>query len=100
MISQARVMEQMLQLHFEVGVVVRSRWQVKVIREQWQEPLYSLGAIVVWFGFSFAFVSFFFLYFLFFLVMRMGGSRGRYLFVGTEVWRAWWCDGMGCEIKI
>ena len=43
--SQARVQRQMLQLHLEDGVAVRSRLQVKVMRVQWQEPLYSFGAI-------------------------------------------------------
>jgi hypothetical protein len=38
-ISQARVLKQMLQLHFDVLVVERSRWTVKVIRRQWQEPV-------------------------------------------------------------
>lgn len=44
-ISQARVVRQMEQLHFDVGVVVRSRVAVKRMRRQWQEPVYSLGAI-------------------------------------------------------
>lgn len=44
--SQARVQEQMLQLHFEVGVEEKSMLQVKVMRAQWQEPLYSFGAMV------------------------------------------------------
>jgi hypothetical protein len=44
-ISQARVLRQMEQLHFDVGVVVRSRVAVKRMRRQWQEPVYSFGAI-------------------------------------------------------
>lgn len=48
--SQARVLKQMLQLHFEEGVVVRSRVAVKVMRRQWQEPLYSLRAILTFGG--------------------------------------------------
>jgi hypothetical protein len=41
-----------------VRVEERSRVQVKVMREQWQEPLYSLGAIMIWF--VFAFISYIF----------------------------------------
>lgn len=40
MISQARVLKQMLQLHFPLAFgAERSRVQVKVIRWQWQEPV-------------------------------------------------------------
>jgi hypothetical protein len=38
-ISQARVLKQMLQLHFDVFAVERSRWTVKFMRRQWQEPV-------------------------------------------------------------
>jgi hypothetical protein len=41
----------MLQLHFPVGVVVRSRRAVKVIRVQWQLPVYSLGGMVFFLSF-------------------------------------------------
>ena len=37
--SQARVLVQMLQLHFPVAMDERSSWAVKVIRPQWQLPV-------------------------------------------------------------